>query len=275
MSAEHKAKLDGDVEVSSTTLAYGQYLPGTGFKLHTFARLVDRYTLYLYVHSRDHSPLMNLSQDKNDQLPLTVLTFTNRDVTRWNMAWRAVQTCKLVEHTVRHEPTELIRPGVERLPRLLTERCEDWPTFEDLADLPILFGFSFAAFVYGGLHALAWSAHFNSNNDQLLWRSSACVVMGGFPVAAITKNYLLDEGDDMVTRRSYSQKVWMQRATIFIIWTSLMCLYVCLILLLGLVPLAYILARAYLVVECFINLSHLPAGAYDVPSWSAYFPHIS
>ena len=30
--------------------------------------------------------------------------------------------------------------------------------------------------------------------------------------------------------------------------------------------LAYILARAYLAVECFINLSHLPVGVYDVPS---------
>lgn len=29
---------------------------------------------------------------------------------------------------------------------------------------------------------------------------------------------------------------------------------------------AYVSARVYLVVECFINLSHLPAGVYDVPS---------
>lgn len=38
---------------------------------------------------------------------------------------------------------------------------------------------------------------------------------------------------------------------------------------------AYALARAYLVVECFINLSHLSAGVYDVPNWAAYFPHMS
>ena len=48
-----------------------------------------------------------------------------------------------------------------------------------------------------------------------------------------------------------------------------------LILLLLLLSLAYVLARGYLVVECFINLSHLPAGVYDVPSWATYFPHIS
>ena len=37
---------------------------------------------------------------------------------------------------------------------------------------------------------------------------------------------------------------------------------------------AYLLARAYLVIESFINLSQLPAGVYDMPNWSAYFPHI-
>lgn len=30
--------------------------------------------------------------------------------------------------------------------------------------------------------------------------------------------------------------------------------------------LAYIVARAYLVIECFIDLSHLPAEVYDVSS---------
>ena len=38
--------------------------------------------------------------------------------------------------------------------------------------------------------------------------------------------------------------------------------------------LVYILARGYLIVECFINLRHLPAGVYDIPDWTAYFPHI-
>ena len=36
----------------------------------------------------------------------------------------------------------------------------------------------------------------------------------------------------------------------------------------------YCLARIYLVVECFINLTHLLASAYLLPKWSQYFPHI-
>jgi len=39
--------------------------------------------------------------------------------------------------------------------------------------------------------------------------------------------------------------------------------------------LSYCLARVYLVVECFINLSHLPESVFRVPVWSQYVPHIS
>ena len=39
--------------------------------------------------------------------------------------------------------------------------------------------------------------------------------------------------------------------------------------------LLYALARVYLVVECFINLSHLPPSAYQLPRWSQYVPHIA
>lgn len=39
--------------------------------------------------------------------------------------------------------------------------------------------------------------------------------------------------------------------------------------------LTHFLARAYLAVECCICVSHLPAGVYDVPDWSAYLPYAS
>lgn len=36
----------------------------------------------------------------------------------------------------------------------------------------------------------------------------------------------------------------------------------------------YVVARVYLVVESFINLSHLPGSAYKLPQWSLYGLHI-
>ena len=37
----------------------------------------------------------------------------------------------------------------------------------------------------------------------------------------------------------------------------------------------YFLSRAFLVVECFINLTHLPDSAFQVPKWTQYMPAIS
>ena len=132
----------------------------------------------------------------------------------------------------------------------LTQRCKDWPNIDDILELPIAIGFTTVALVYGGLHALAWLAHFDSPTEQLLWRISACVVMCGFPVLlALLKNF------DHLSTGYYIDRV-IEYAAYFVL-------------------LSYVLARAYLVVECFINLSHLPAGVYDVPQWATYFPHIS
>lgn len=133
-----------------------------------------------------------------------------------------------------------------------------WKIAEDNRDG---LGFSAAGLMYGGLHALAWFAHFESPIQQLLWRISACVVAGGLPMS-LTLLILsdIDERDIPEHRNS---------------WTNIYgYITVFMFLLAFLVFPAYVLARAYLVVECFINLAHLPAGVYDVPKWSAYFPHI-
>ena len=166
------------------------------------------------------------------------------------MAWRVIQMYKP------YNLYSYYSSGVSReslaLHNPLVRRCEDWPdTTNILEQLPVFLGFSAAALVYGGLHTLAWFAHFDSSTEQLLWRISACVVMGGFPVFRVS-----------ITFGGYV-RYWSGAIEDIAIFLGF------------LVFLAYILARAYLVVECFINLSHLPAEVYDVPSWSTYFPHIS
>ena len=114
-----------------------------------------------------------------------------------------------------------------------------------------MIGLSAGAFIYGGLHALAWYAIFDSHSLQLLWRLSSCVVMGGFP---------------LIFASLAIKSQWEKRLPRYQKWGRL-------------IPAPaialYVLARAYLVIECFINLFNLPAGVYKVPSWTAYFPHIS
>ena len=170
-------------------------------------------------------------------VPLPHISFTTEDVTRLQMGWRA------------YEFDEKSYRGA------ILPRCEDWPNIDDVLDLGLVL--IFAPIIYGGLHALAWFAHFGSFYQQLLWRISTCVVMGGVPVCSV----LLWLSEPTNVKKGFFDSIYN-----FTVYYSIA---------LALSALAYPLARAYLVVECFINLSHLPAGVYDVPQWASYFPHIS
>ena len=173
-----------------------------------------------------------------------------RDIYRWKLAQRAIQ---------RYIRTFVFESKILHwLDCLLFRRRSDWPYVDDFFDeVAVATGFSLAAFVYGGLHALAWSAHFHSSAEQFLWRISACIVMGSLPIV-----YVVYGLRDRTILRRLRESTNSHR---FFVWDYLYRLLI----------LAYSLARAYLVVESFINLSYLPAGAYDLPNWSAYFPHIS
>ncbi|KAL8684519.1 MAG: hypothetical protein Q9224_006298 [Gallowayella concinna] len=149
--------------------------------------------------------------------------------------------------------------------RALIERYKNWP--EDWGVWPFVSGFSAAAIFYGGLHILAWSAHFRSSYEQLFWQVSACLVVGGLPVI-----YILLLSSLWVQDISHDRgRLWSSPWSRFIRGVLLDFTRVSVLL----VIVAYVAARAYLVVECFINLSHLPTGVFDMPEWSAYFPHIA
>lgn len=183
---------------------------------------------------------------KDSHPPLPNISLTSQDVTRWKMFWRAIQGNDLVLNEF--EMYILID-------KIFVQRCKNWPDMDDiLEETPIAFGFGAAALIYGGLHALAWFAHFDLTTAQMLWRISACVVMGGIPVLFVLSKFM----DKYLDRFNHNKALDIGGSLVT-----------------GLILVAYILARGYLVVECFINLSHLPAEVYDVPTWSTYFPHIS
>ena len=244
----------GDNEAASIILAPGQTLQGTGFRLVDLRSLAQRARILMPFDDYDgpHPPLPNVS-------------LGTEDITRYKMAWRAVGYMEGGESPA---GWPVIRP--------LVQRCKDWPDVDNILELPIALGFTAVALIYGGLHALAWHAHFDSSTQQLLWRISACVVMGGFPVF-----FVLWLGHELVEDWMLGAVVLPRpeikhgRATIYADFIIYYFLYYFLRISASSVLLAYTLARAYLVVECFINLSHLPAGVYDVPNWAPYVPHIS
>lgn len=252
---EQRSGHDENNEDSSITLGPGQNLQGTGWRIRRPSELGlfweclppwakeslsgDREVPKNDRESHDHE------ERPRDYPPLPTIQLTTRDVTRWNMAWRSV--CAMQQT---HEQNHALSPA--RLYRYsFSRRCDDRPGADDFDELQITLSFGAAGLIYGGLHALAWFAHFESPTEQWLWRISACVIMGGMLVIYISRKKFVEKG----SKGYYIDQVAFP--------------FGCLIIL------VYFLARGYLVVECFINLFNLPAGVYEVPSWSAYFPHIS
>lgn len=241
-----------DPNPKSTELAPGAPIPGTGFTL------------------KSAEELNQVISDKVEGFgpPLPNLNLTTQDMNRWKRAWRAYET--YTQH--RPQGTNSPRTKLETIGEPFVRQCKDWPSTADFTEVPLLLVLSAAAMVYGGLHALAWSAHFGSSTQQLLWRISVCVVVAGCPLV-----YVILSLDKALRQRldDYTPAyIYLDIASTPLYWMSwhrslpIMLAYY-------LVPLAYTLARAYLVVECFIQLARMPAGVYDVPTWSSYFPHIS
>ena len=245
----------GDNTLNQIILAPGDLLQGTPFKAPNLERLVKSRATDQIIES------FNAYNGSHPSLPNICLT--SQDATRWRMVLSVLKIGNLGRTT-----TLQIDFGNQ-----ITPRCKDWPNVKRLInDLSIGIGFSTAALIYGGLHALAWFAHFSSSTEQLLWRVSACVVMAGIPVFFASVNI-----DKYIEQHSQPPvDGWITFFTLDFKPSLLSRISGALHYLLAvIVLLAYILARAYLVVECFINLSHLPAGVYKVPKWASYFPHIS
>ena len=243
--SEEGTRHDEGVEMAITLLRPGEVLQGTSFQLTNLK------------HWKRSTYLEPVGVNACPRFP--AIELTGSDVTRWKMASRLMERYGLID----------IDFKIGRSSKMIHRRCKDWPEVDLIYKSQVALGFSVAALIYGGLHALAWSAHFDSFTEQLLWRMSACVVMGGFP-----SWYIINGLEDWYAKHEWQEiRLYLGKDSYLrVVYPSIKTVAS---VLLCLILLAYILARAYLVVESFINLSHLPAGAYDLPRWSAYFPHVS
>ncbi len=155
----------------------------------------------------------------------------------------------LAANALRHLPTPE-QPFFYRLePRLLSV-----PGFIAVGDGSK--GSSNAAIVavcpvlYGLLHFLAWGDQFPTTLERLLWRVSSFVVTcSGFVGASLTWYDSRFHPGYVVSR--------------IMIW----CLVITLIV--------HMLASGFLIVESFRQLFFLDPAAYQLPSWSNYWPHFS
>jgi len=101
--------------------------------------------------------------------------------------------------------------------------------------------------IYGLVHFLAWNVHFPKHLERQLWHiSSALVTFSGLAWAPLV----------------YFMELHSTRMMFVIIVLIVM-------------PLTYMLASGFLIVESFRQLFFLDPAAYQVASWSNYWPHFS
>ena len=255
----------------SVTLQPGEYLPWTGWRLKTPAELFEHVEdsvmhqwLVDAVEGHDQPTELNKSCLESSDATRTLqvlptITLNELDVLRWRMAWGAPRTDGEAGVASYEEAALADREAAfaqicrhdESYEDVIVLQCKDWDGFDQIQSPITMIGLSVGAFIYGGLHALAWYAIFDSHALQLLWRLSSCVVMGGFPLIFVSP----------AIKTQWQKRLPRYKELGRLIPAPAIALYV--------------LARAYLVIECFINLFNLPAGVYKVPNWTAYSPHIS
>ena len=137
--------------------------------------------------------------------------------------------------------------------------------------LQLFLGLSLATGLYGGLHLLAWNGPFRSRLVAIMWRVSGVIIASsGLTVPAIklliwgSTPYSSNIIGPILERRPAHLGVWPAWKAVFRLLRGLLYLTI---------P-AYIFARTFLIIECLIQLAHLPPSTYEEVQWSRYFPHI-
>lgn len=114
--------------------------------------------------------------------------------------------------------------------------------------------FTFA--MYGGLHLLAWQYQFQTRVESALLKAAliATASSGLITVLVLASTFKLTCLD--------LAKEW--RYTIEDAFRKLAWLVIVVVL----------VARSFLIVECVKALPNSPASVYEIPTWTAYVPHL-
>ena len=127
----------------------------------------------------------------------------------------------------------------------------------------ILVGFSIAGIIYGSMHLIGWSAPFETHLEAILWRISCCILISSGFVLPI-----LQFSSDCVDEESWIGRIVGAGIGLLVYVVLAMPTVLCWACL-------YVLGRVFLVVECFLELFHLPNSVFSSPYWSQYIPHLS
>ena len=116
----------------------------------------------------------------------------------------------------------------------------------------IQFAVAFCPALYGVIHFLAWNDHFPSHLERVLWRVSTVVVTFS-GILEMQLGVVLIPGIDSPRR----------------IFVGVIVFILCL------TPTAHIVSSGFLIVESVRQVFFLEPAAYQLPSWTDYWPHLS
>jgi hypothetical protein len=161
---------------------------------------------------------------------------------------------------------------------------KQWRRSKTLSPNTVLsIGLLLAGSLYGGIHLFAWNGPFPSGTERLLWRISCLIIASPVGLVillltaagvAIAAFVVLDQFNEILPlKRMFS---WLYTPIIALLDTdiSIMMVFCGMAGISAIFALAYAAARIYLVVECFINIAHLPEAVFQEPNWSQYIPHV-
>ncbi|KAK3377186.1 hypothetical protein B0T24DRAFT_524400, partial [Lasiosphaeria ovina] len=106
--------------------------------------------------------------------------------------------------------------------------------------------------LYGGVHLTALRYEFATDIESRLWMISCCVIMSAFLPTSLISWFLGKLENLSPTFEDIGIKYWLM----------------------GLVFLAYIFSRVFIIVESFLSIRSLPVGVYWMPSWLQVVPHL-
>ena len=191
-------------------------------------------------------------------------TISQTCINRWKLAATAIETYPAIRECytfLSHNRGKCLHFRSEEL---LVHRVQNWPwddLLRNVGGLVVGMVLWLACFVYGAVHIAAWNDHFPSVAEKWLWRSSSAYIgfCGGLWV-------ILNYGAQAYKPFNAFWERWMDGGGKW--WQDILIsvpVVVC--------GSSLILARAFIVVEAFISIRKLPAGAYDTPIWTQVFPH--
>jgi hypothetical protein len=132
-------------------------------------------------------------------------------------------------------------------------------------------GVTFAGVCYGGLHLVAWKTPFASSAEAFLWRTAGVSIMatGPFYVLAIvcddSYTYTCSRIDQRFRNYGLTYTGPGIKRLLNVIIKRIFP---------GSLILWHIFCRSFIIVESFIMLAHIPEQSLQIPTWSAYIPHI-